>query len=176
MIEVLRTTDIDDKDLHLIINLYWYQKASISVEGNCSEVRQGCILYPTLFNLYSEQTFSMVQVSTDAGVLVNEEGRYHCVRRFSRRSYSYWWILWLTLVLSTDYPSMPRKRGAWLLVNILGQLVINNKQIEKVTNYTYLGTTIFEQWDHSAETKCRIEKAKMGNIFKSRGLNLHTKL
>lgn len=40
-----------------------------------------------------------------------------------------------------------------------GQLTINNQQIKRVNTYTYLGTTINEEWDHSLEIKCRIEKS-----------------
>lgn len=33
MIEILKPTHIDDKDLHLIANLYWRQTASVKVEN-----------------------------------------------------------------------------------------------------------------------------------------------
>jgi len=52
-----------------------------------------------------------------------------------------------------------------------GQLSINNKYIERVQTYTYLGTKISETWDHSLEIKCRIERTraaflKMSKLFK----------
>ena len=53
--------DIDGKELRLIRNLYWEQTATIRIDGELSkwtsikrDVRQGCVLSPDLFNLYSE--------------------------------------------------------------------------------------------------------------------------
>lgn len=62
-----------------------------------------------------------------------------------------------------------------------GQLTVNNHQIERVSKYNYLGSTVGDQWDHSLEIKCRIEKAraafmKMANLFRSHDLNLSMKM
>ena len=58
---MLQSLDIDGKDLRLLKNLYWDQKACVRIEGQHSAfssikrgVRQGCVLSPDLFNLYSE--------------------------------------------------------------------------------------------------------------------------
>ncbi|GFR74690.1 endonuclease-reverse transcriptase [Elysia marginata] len=52
---------IDGKDLRVIKNIYWEQTAAMRVEGETSTyqkikrgVRQGCVLSPDLFSLYSE--------------------------------------------------------------------------------------------------------------------------
>ena len=52
---------IDGKDLRIIKNMYWEQTAAMRVEGEISAfqkikrwVRQGCVLSPDLFSLYSE--------------------------------------------------------------------------------------------------------------------------
>ncbi|GFR59539.1 retrovirus-related Pol polyprotein LINE-1 [Elysia marginata] len=52
---------IDGKDLRVIKNTYWEQTAAMRVEGETSTyqiiqrgVRQGCVLSPDLFSLYSE--------------------------------------------------------------------------------------------------------------------------
>lgn len=60
-------------------------------------------------------------------------------------------------------------------------LYINQSRIQRVKQYTYLGTTINENWDNSQEIRCRIEKArsvfiKMSPLFKSHNLSLHMKL
>lgn len=199
MIEVLRTTGIDEKDLRIIINLYWHQTASIRVEGDYSEdisirrgVRQGCVLSPTLFNLYSEYVFGKALENVDAGVLVNGE-RINNIRYaddtvvFADSLEGLQELMDRIVEAGSECGlSLNIKKTKFMVIskdnNIQpGQLVIDNQQIEKVTNYTYLGTNINERWDHSVEIKCRIEKAratfvKMGNLFKSRDLNLNTKL
>ncbi|GFS21892.1 LINE-1 reverse transcriptase [Elysia marginata] len=55
---------IDGKDLRVIKNIYWEQMAAMQVEGETSTyqkikkikrgVRQGCVLSPDRFSLYSE--------------------------------------------------------------------------------------------------------------------------
>ena len=68
MIECLSEIGIDDKDLQIITKLYWEQSASGRTEsGMTSEfkikkgVRQGCVLSPNLFNLYTEKIFREVE-------------------------------------------------------------------------------------------------------------------
>ena len=64
LMEVLSRNEIDEKDLKLIRNLYWQQTASIQTdEGQSSSfpikrgVRQGCVLSPPLFNVYTNEIF-----------------------------------------------------------------------------------------------------------------------
>src|SRR2546425_10969027 len=52
---------IPDLERRLIINLYWRQHAAVRWDGEVSRevdlersVRQGCVISPILFNLYSE--------------------------------------------------------------------------------------------------------------------------
>lgn len=40
------------------------------------------------------------------------------------------------------------------------QLKINQKRAETANKYSYPGTTVNEQWNHSQEVKIRIEKAR----------------
>ena len=54
-------TEVDKKDLRIIRNLYWEQKAVIRLQESNSEefsvekgVRKGCILSPKLFNMYTD--------------------------------------------------------------------------------------------------------------------------
>ena len=64
LIECLKTTDIDQSDIVLIANLYWEQDTKIRIGNDMSEsmkinrgVRQGFVLAPSLFNLYTEHIF-----------------------------------------------------------------------------------------------------------------------
>ncbi|GFO02679.1 retrovirus-related pol polyprotein line-1 [Plakobranchus ocellatus] len=61
LFRMLEKLDIDGKDLKAIRNLYWDQTASVRIEGEHSDfkpikrgVRQGCVMFPDLLNLYSE--------------------------------------------------------------------------------------------------------------------------
>ncbi|GFO12049.1 retrovirus-related pol polyprotein line-1 [Plakobranchus ocellatus] len=61
LFRMLEKLDIDGKDMRAIRNLYWDQTASVRIEGEHSDfkpikrgVRQGYVMSPDLFNLYSE--------------------------------------------------------------------------------------------------------------------------
>ena len=71
--EFLERLDIDGKDTRLIRNVYYGQKAAIRINGEIGEwvdiqkgVRQGCILSPDLFTLYSEE--ALREIMTCDGV------------------------------------------------------------------------------------------------------------
>ena len=68
MIECLSEIGRDDKDLQIISKLYWEQSASVRTESRMTSefkirkgVRQGCVLSPNLFNLYTETIFREVE-------------------------------------------------------------------------------------------------------------------
>ena len=64
LIQCLERIGIDGKDIRIIGNLYWQQKAAIRIGEDLSPfadikrgVRQGCVLSPYLFNIYTEFIF-----------------------------------------------------------------------------------------------------------------------
>src|SRR3989441_829032 len=61
LVEVMEKAGKPNLERSLIINLYWRQHAAVRWDGEVSRevdversVRQGCVMSPTLFNLYSE--------------------------------------------------------------------------------------------------------------------------
>ena len=61
MVDMLRELGVDKADIRLIVNLYWEQKAAVKIGNNKTRwvaiergVRQGCVLSPDLFSMYSQ--------------------------------------------------------------------------------------------------------------------------
>ena len=68
IIECLSEIGIDDKDLQIITNIYLEQTAVVRTRHGITEefqvkkgVRRGCILSPSLFNLYTEKIFREIE-------------------------------------------------------------------------------------------------------------------
>ena len=61
---ICKHVDIEENDIALIANLYWQQKTIVKINNDISEplkiergVRQGFVLSPVLFNLYTDLIF-----------------------------------------------------------------------------------------------------------------------
>ncbi|CAG9828610.1 unnamed protein product, partial [Diabrotica balteata] len=74
LIRLPQERSIDENDLKIIKNLYMNQVASVRVgleSTSCFSiekgVRQGCVLSPLLFNLYSETIFNRALSDTEVG-------------------------------------------------------------------------------------------------------------
>lgn len=198
MIEILKQKNIDSRDIRIISNLYWNQTARIRVDESLSEevricrgVRQGCVLSPLLFNVYSEAIFEEALAEESAGVIINGEIinnlRYaddtviisdnlndlqHLIERvnISCQKYGLDMNLKKTKVMATSKNhNINRNRPA---------VRIGNIPIEWVSSYKYLGTWVTEDAEQTKEIKCRIEMArsafvKMRPFLCNRDINLN---
>ena len=177
MVKILHEMGLDGKDIRIIANLYWNQRATITVENRESKaleikrgVRQGCILSPLLFNLYSEKIFRKALEDTKDGIKVNGElinniryaddtvlladsleGLQELVNRVTHASKQYGLELNIKKTKYMVISKLPDHNGV---------LYCANEPIERVASFTYLGSNINDSWDHSREIKCRIEKAR----------------
>ena len=77
LMQMLKELNIDGKDLRLVRNLYWEQSAAVKIENELGEwkqirrgVRQGCVMSPDLFNLYSENILRKLE--DNIGVHIND--------------------------------------------------------------------------------------------------------
>ena len=68
LLAMLRKLDIDCKDVGVIGNLYWDQKAEVRIDSELSDfkpikrgVRQGCVMSPDLFSVYSEKSLRNIE-------------------------------------------------------------------------------------------------------------------
>lgn len=78
MINILKSTGIDKRDIQIIAELYWNQKAEVKIEQQTTEnieikkgARQGCVLSPLLYNIYAETIFKEALDEMIGGIKIN---------------------------------------------------------------------------------------------------------
>lgn len=198
--QLLISKGIDSDDARIIINLYWGQMASAKVENQFTEemeirrgVRQGCILSPLLFNLYSEEIFTETLEEETAGIVINGEVvnnmRYaddtvllasnfndiqHLLQKLNDRCNEYGLKINLNKTKLMIITKSPQNHNQ---IN----LGIGNTVVENVQTYRYLGTWIEKSGDQTKEIRTRIEIArstfiKMKKLFTSRDINIELRM
>ncbi|CAH2241180.1 jg3246 [Pararge aegeria aegeria] len=177
LIAILHNIGLDGKDIRIIQNLYWNQRAKVWVGNEETEdveikrgVRQGCILSPTLFNLYSETIIAEAIEGLDCGVKIN--GRNINNIRYADD----------TVLIASSLEDIQRivtrvnmcSENAGLRMNISKtkfMVISKNKvdniyitvagpKVERVRNYKYLGTWLNDTWSSDQEIRSRIEIAR----------------
>ena len=153
-------------------------------------VRQGCILSPLLFNLYSESIFQEAVEYLEVGIKVNgkpinniryaddtvllagNEKDLQClVDRVSSISQSHG----LKININKTKFMIISKQN---IENI--RIQVEDQNIERVRRFKYLGCWLNDKWDPDEEIKHRIEIArntffKMKTLLCNRDLNLTTR-
>ena len=197
LLDMLQDLDIDGKDIRLLRNLYWEQTAGIRIEDKISTytqikrgVRQGCVLSPDLFNLYSEQILREIKDLkglviggynmnnlryADDTVLISDsrdqlqEILDKVVEESAERGLSINCKKTECMVVSKklDVPDC--------------QLTVGEREIKQVEKFSYLGSLITSDGRSDSEIKKRIGMSKaifekMGKILKNRKLSMKTKL
>lgn len=176
LIEILKTTGIDREEIRLITNLYWEQNAVVRIEGTYSDaikikrgVRQGCVLSPLLFNIYSEAIFREALEGIECGVKVNgrlinniryaddtvvlaenEQDLQRLLNQIVRHSEHYGLLINTTKTKIMAFTKKP----------VQAHLVIDGDLVEQVSTYKYLGSIVNDQCDPKREVRSRIEQAR----------------
>ena len=192
LINCLNSLGLDGKDVRLIASLYWSQKAVIRGREELSPeveiqkgVRQGCIISPLLFNIYSEMIFRVLNNEkgvTIGGVNINnlryaddsvllaesEEELQRLVEKVNDEGERFGMAI---NVSKTKTMVASRKKE---VPNV--SIQINDTLIEQVNKFVYLGQTVTEDGKCDSAIKQRIEIArsvfmKMDKILCCRKLN-----
>jgi len=198
LIEILKGVGVDERNVRSIANVYWTQVASVLLEGEETRevrirrgVRQGCVLSPTLFNLYSEKIMEEALEGATEGILIN--GRLINNVRYADDT---------VLVASTVEElqamldrvntasekfgiNINIKKTKLMVVtkkeNIPASLTLDGEDIERCARCKYLGCVVNERWDMTQEIGSRIEQArtvfvKMQRTLTSRNINVDLRL
>ena len=177
LIEILKKAGIPEVEIRLIVNLYWGQTAVVRIDNETSEnfpiskgVRQGCILSPILFNLYTnymiEEAFedlngiringeniTNIRYADDTVLLAENEGELQILMTaLNDKCEGYGMVLnekkTKVMLISKEEP--------YGNLNI----TINGKKLQEVKGYNYLGSFIDREGKCNKEIKMRIGNAK----------------
>lgn len=197
LLECLKKKGLDPNDINIIEKLYWQQTASVRTEKGISQqveiqrgVRQGCVLSPLLFNLYSEEIFVRALSECEEGIKINgetvnniryaddtviiaesQEALQNLLNRISQTGKEYG----LNINVRKTKVMAVSKTGHRQM-----NIRLNDSQIEQVNKFKYLGCWITEDLNPDVEIRARIEYArgvftKMKRLFCNRELTLVTR-
>ena len=176
LLETLRDLHLDGKDLRLIENLYWNQIAAVRVGNELSEwqeiqrgVRQGCVLSPDLFNIYSEmimreledlegvrvggRNITNIRYADDTALLADSEPKMQClVNTLVSES--------LRKGLKVNFTKTKVMVVSKCNEQINAAITIDGNTLEQVDSFSYLGSTLTEGGRCEKEIKTRISIAK----------------
>ena len=196
IINCLEKAGIDGKDIRLITNLYWHQKAAIKIQGEVSTytnikrgVRQGCVLSPYLFNLYTEFIFR--ETENISGVKIGG-------KKLNNLRYADDTVLLAENQadlqnITSQVKDNSEKMGLNMNVKKTkvmvmsrtpvedGKIVIDGEALEEVTSFKYLGQNITTDGKTDDEIKTRIAVARLrfselSNILTSQSTQLGTRI
>ena len=176
ILKLLRDIHLDGRDLRLIQNLYWNQKAAVRVGDELSDwqeirrgVRQGCVLSPDLFNIYSEMimreiedlegikiggtNITNIRYADDTALIADSESKLQalvdCLVRESN-------MKGLSVNITKTQVMVISKSDTQETASI----TIDGKILEQVSRFSYLGSIITQNGRCDEDIKTRIIIAK----------------
>lgn len=198
LIENLKSIKLDPSDIQLIKNIYYNQTAVVRVEDIKTDeaeiqkgVRQGCVLSPQLFNLYSQSVFQKAFYERPEGVniggtLINNLRFADDTAIMAERAEDLQTLLERVGRECEEVGLSINTQKTKMMVisknpNINPILTLNGNRIEQVQKYKYLGSVINSEMAPDQEIKIRIEMArnafvKYSTMFTNRNLKLDIRL
>ena len=185
MVETLKKYGVDEKDIRLIKNLYWNQRAVVKVGDDTSEwieiqqgVRQGCVLSPDLFSLYTQlvmnelkdlegvkiggRNINNIRYDDDMVLISDSEEKLQVLmQKLSEECTK----MGLKINESKTESMGITKASGRLPVNI----TLDGLGIKQVSSFRYLGSLVDEDGKCDTEIRTRIGMAKT-NFGKMRGI------
>ena len=173
--KLLPEYNIPNEDIRLICKICDNKEAQIRSTNSLSRkvkikqgVKQGCILSPILFNMYSEEVISSA-LESEQGIVINGK-RFNNIRfaddtvLLASSTHDLQRMLNSIIRVSRDFGmELNEKKTKGIVIekkpetNI--KIVVNGKQLEQVKDYKYLGTTISDDGKCIKEVKIRIAMA-----------------
>lgn len=196
LLDILKNIGIDWNERRLIRNLYLKQKVCMKIDNTESEpavlgcgVRQGCIMSPLLFNIYTETIMLEALGDIDEGIKIGgdktKEIRFADDQVMTAESEEALQKLMDNLQTNVAKYNMKinMKKTKTMRISRKGneqlRITLNGVQLENVTSMKYLGVIITSDGRCRSEILARIAMAK--NAFTrrkellTRGLSMKTK-
>ena len=177
MARMLSQIGVDGKDIRLIVNLYWDQRAAVRVDNEKTEwvpikrgVRQGCVLSPDIFSLYGQKVIE--ETEELEGVRVGGRN-INCIRYADDTvliadSNEKLQELITTLDEECERKGLRINFGKTEVMGITKrreridvQIRLHDKRVKQVTTFNYLGCTVSESANSEKEIIKRIALAKV---------------
>ena len=195
--KILEEMNTDNSNISVIKALYLDQQACVRVEQELTEwfnvekgVRQGCLLSPMCFNLYTEYIMRSSADMSEEGIKVNG-------RILNNLRYADDIVLMakseegLQAILSA-VNTVSKSHGLFMNVKKTKTMLISKnhevqniscdgKEVQQVSQFKYLGAIITEEADCKTEVNSRLGQGrgvikKLTKIWKSRSISVKSKL
>ena len=177
LLKCLTKKGLDKNDIDIIKNLYWSQEATVTTEAGETEalqirrgVRQGCVLSPLLFNLYTEEVFSTALQTSKEGIKINgkllNNIRYADDTIIIAENNNDLQNLLTTITdIGEEYGLRINARKTKVMVisragDVSVNIYLKNQKLEQVDKYKYLGCWINQDINPEMEIRARIEQAR----------------